>query len=103
MLQTPDRVLAEHYHDLQTKPLYPALISYRTSGPVVAMVWEGPNVVCSLRTVIGHTDSAETAPAPSGGSADSVEGAPRDSQLWFQSSELVHGADENHQSSIYAA
>lgn len=36
--QAPERVLAEHYHDLQRKPFYPALISYMTSGPVVAMV-----------------------------------------------------------------
>ncbi|XP_044116186.1 nucleoside diphosphate kinase, mitochondrial-like [Neovison vison] len=57
MLQAPERVLAEHYHDLQRKPFYPALISYMTSGPVVAMVWEGPNVVGSSRAMIEHTDS----------------------------------------------
>ena len=38
------------------------------------MVWEGPNVVGSPRTVIGHTDSAETAPAPSGDSASTSAG-----------------------------
>lgn len=97
--QAPETVLAEHYHDLRRKPFYPALISYMTSGPVVAMVrqagvaegvevpglspdllspwqstrlptslisvlqvWEGPNVVCSSRAMIGHTNSAEAAP-----------------------------------------
>uniref|UniRef100_A0A8C0QXT9 Nucleoside diphosphate kinase n=1 Tax=Canis lupus dingo TaxID=286419 RepID=A0A8C0QXT9_CANLU len=115
MLQAPERVLAEHYHDLQRKPFYPSLISYMTSGPVVAMVWEGPNVVCSSRTMIGHTDSAEAAPGTIRGdfsvhisrniihASDSVEGARREIQLWFQSSELVDWADENHHSSIYAA
>lgn len=39
--QAPESVLAEHYHDLQRKPFYPALISYMSSGPVVAMVWPG--------------------------------------------------------------
>ncbi|XP_006764037.1 PREDICTED: nucleoside diphosphate kinase, mitochondrial [Myotis davidii] len=62
MIQAPESILAEHYHDLQRKPFYPALISYMSSGPVVAMVWEGPNVVCTSRAMIGHMDSAEAAP-----------------------------------------
>lgn len=28
----------------------------------VLQVWEGPNVVCTSRAMIGHTDSAEAAP-----------------------------------------
>ncbi|XP_055264989.1 nucleoside diphosphate kinase, mitochondrial isoform X1 [Moschus berezovskii] len=115
MLQAPERILAEHYHDLQRKPFYPALISYMSSGPVVAMVWEGPNVVCTSRAMIGHTNSAKAAPGTIRGdfsthvsrnvihASDSVEGAQREIQLWFQSSELVDWADEGHLSSIYTA
>ncbi|XP_005007395.1 nucleoside diphosphate kinase, mitochondrial isoform X3 [Cavia porcellus] len=62
MLQAPENILAEHYQDLQRKPFYPALISYMSSGPVVAMVWEGYNVVRASRAMIGHTDSTEAAP-----------------------------------------
>ncbi|KAF3831672.1 hypothetical protein GH733_000484 [Mirounga leonina] len=69
MPQAPERALAEHYHDLQRKPFYPALISYVTSGPVVAMVWEGPNVVCSSRAMVGHTNSAEAAAGAIGGAS----------------------------------
>ncbi|XP_066131527.1 nucleoside diphosphate kinase, mitochondrial isoform X1 [Saccopteryx bilineata] len=143
MLQAPESVLAEHYHDLQRKPFYPALISYMSSGPVVAMVWEGPNVVCISRVMIGHTDSAEATPGTIRGdfsfhissresanrsqdptmhveacalpllpvtwhrniihASDSVEGAQREIQLWFQSDELVDWADEGHRSSLYPA
>lgn len=39
--QAPESILAEHYRDLQRKPFYPALISYMSSGPVVAMVQQG--------------------------------------------------------------
>nr|XP_055098225.1 nucleoside diphosphate kinase, mitochondrial isoform X3 [Symphalangus syndactylus]XP_055098226.1 nucleoside diphosphate kinase, mitochondrial isoform X3 [Symphalangus syndactylus]XP_055098227.1 nucleoside diphosphate kinase, mitochondrial isoform X3 [Symphalangus syndactylus]XP_055098228.1 nucleoside diphosphate kinase, mitochondrial isoform X3 [Symphalangus syndactylus] len=100
MLQAPESVLAEHYQDLQRKPFYPALIRYMSSGPVVAMVWEGYNVVRASRAMIGHTDSAEAAPGTIRGdfsvhisrnvihASDSVEGAQREIQLWFQSSEL---------------
>ncbi|XP_039333908.1 nucleoside diphosphate kinase, mitochondrial isoform X1 [Saimiri boliviensis] len=100
MLQAPESVLAEHYQDLQRKPFYPALIRYMSSGPMVAMVWEGYNVVRASRAMIGHTDSAEAAPGTIRGdfsvhisrnvihASDSVEGAQREIQLWFQSSEL---------------
>ncbi|KAK7800704.1 hypothetical protein U0070_022276 [Myodes glareolus] len=62
MLQAPERILAELYPDLQRKPFYPALISHMSSGPVVAMVWEGRTVVHISRTMIGHTDSTEAGP-----------------------------------------
>ncbi|XP_054420763.1 nucleoside diphosphate kinase, mitochondrial-like [Pteronotus mesoamericanus] len=109
----PESVLAEHYHDLQRKPFYLALISYMNPGPMVAMVWEGPNVVCTSRAMIGHTDSAEAAPGTIRGdfnfrisrnvihASDSMEEAQREIQLWFQSNELVDWADEGHCSSLY--
>ncbi|XP_021530780.2 nucleoside diphosphate kinase, mitochondrial [Aotus nancymaae] len=115
MLQAPESVLAEHYQDLQRKPFYPALIRYMSSGPMVAMVWEGYNVVRASRAMIGHTDSAEAAPGTIRGdfsvhisrnvihASDSVEGAQREIQLWFQSSELVSWADTAQHSSIHPA
>ncbi|XP_010618912.1 nucleoside diphosphate kinase, mitochondrial isoform X2 [Fukomys damarensis] len=111
MLQAPENILAEHYQDLQRKPFYPALISYMSSGPVVAMVWEGCDVVRVSRAMIGHTDSTEAAPGTIRGdfsihisrnivhASDSVEGAQREIQLWFQNSELVNWADGGHYNS----
>lgn len=105
MLQAPERVLAQHYQDLSTKPFYPALISYMRSGPMVAMVWEGPGVVGASRLMIGQTDSATAAPGTIRGdfsmhisrnvihASDSVEDAQREIQLWFQSSELLDWSD----------
>nr|XP_004652174.1 nucleoside diphosphate kinase, mitochondrial isoform X2 [Jaculus jaculus] len=113
MLQAPESILAEHYQDLQKKPFYPALISYMSSGPVVAMVWEGHNVVHVSRAMIGHTDSTEAAPGTIRGdfsihisrnvihASDSVEEAQREIQLWFQRSELVNWVDSGHQASCY--
>jgi nucleoside-diphosphate kinase len=44
-LVTPSKELLEqHYKDLATKSFFPKLMGYMTSGPVVAMVWEGKNV-----------------------------------------------------------
>ncbi|XP_074135915.1 nucleoside diphosphate kinase, mitochondrial [Sminthopsis crassicaudata] len=101
LLQAPEKVLAEHYHDLKKKPFYPNLINYMSSGPVVAMVWEGYNVVRTSRAMVGDTDSAEAAPGTIRGdfsvhisrnvvhASDSVEVAQREISLWFHSSELV--------------
>jgi nucleoside-diphosphate kinase len=40
-VQPTKEILFEHYKDLDTKPFFPALISYMSSGPVLATVWEG--------------------------------------------------------------
>ncbi|XP_023584103.1 nucleoside diphosphate kinase, mitochondrial isoform X1 [Trichechus manatus latirostris] len=115
MLQAPESILAEHYHDLRRKPFYPALVSYMSSGPVVAMVWEGHNVVHASRAMIGDTDAAEAAPGTIRGdfgvhisrnvihASDSVEGAQREIGLWFRSSELVDWPDRGPHSSVSPA
>lgn len=62
-LLTVDRAFAEkHYADLSAKPFFNGLVEYIVSGPVVAMVWEGKNVVATGRKIIGATNPAESAP-----------------------------------------
>uniref|UniRef100_A0A2K6F1B2 Nucleoside diphosphate kinase n=1 Tax=Propithecus coquereli TaxID=379532 RepID=A0A2K6F1B2_PROCO len=86
---------------------------FKLVGMKMLQVWEGYNVVRASRAMIGHTDSAEAAPGTIRGdfsihisrniihASDSIEGAQREIQLWFQSSELVNWADGGHQSSVY--
>ncbi|CAO2581013.1 Nucleoside diphosphate kinase, mitochondrial [Lemmus lemmus] len=74
-------------------------------------VWEGHNVVCISRTMIRHVDLNEAIHGTSRGdfsvhisrndihASDSVEGAQREIQQWFQSSELLNWADGSHHSS----
>ena len=62
-LLTVDKSLAEkHYADLSAKPFFQKLVNYIVSGPVVAMVWEGKNVVTTGRKLIGATNPCESAP-----------------------------------------
>ncbi len=51
----------KHYAEHKGKPFYPRLIKYITSGPIVAMVVEGPNVIAESRRMMGATkpDQAE--------------------------------------------
>ncbi|KAK7175319.1 hypothetical protein R3I93_002275 [Phoxinus phoxinus] len=110
MLQASDKLLAQHYVSLQKKPFYSSLLYYMTSGPVVAMVWEGHNVVRSSRMLVGDTDPAEASPGTIRGdysvhisrnvvhASDSVEGAEREISLWFHCSELIdwEGCDQKN-------
>lgn len=42
-----------HYEDLKSKKFFPGLIEYMTSGPVVAMVWEGKGACIEGRKMLG--------------------------------------------------
>ncbi|XP_029102675.1 nucleoside diphosphate kinase-like isoform X1 [Scleropages formosus] len=101
MLKAPEEVLSQHYHDLRKKPFYPLLLHYMSSGPVVIMVWEGHNVVSTSRKMVGDTNPAEAHPGTIRGdfslhisrnvvhASDSLEGAQREIQLWFNRNELM--------------
>ena len=45
MMHASEDLLKQHYADLSSKPFFPGLVKYMSSGPVVPMVWEGLNVV----------------------------------------------------------
>ncbi|KAL8140251.1 hypothetical protein V2J09_006272 [Rumex salicifolius] len=91
-----ERAFAEkHYADLSAKPFFNGLCDYIVSGPVVAMVWEGKNVVSTGRKIIGATNPAESAPGTIRGDfsveigrniihgSDAVESARKEIALWF--------------------
>ncbi len=95
-LVSVERGFAEkHYSDLSTKPFFNGLVEYICSGPVVAMVWEGKNVVTTGRKIIGATNPSDSAPGTIRGDfaveigrnvihgSDSVESARKEIALWF--------------------
>ena len=51
-----------HYAEHEGKPFYPRLIKYITSGPIIAMVIEGKNVIEESRKMMGSTKPEEAAP-----------------------------------------
>ena len=59
----PSRDLAEkHYAVHKGKPFYDSLLSFLTSGPTVAIVWEGREAVSVVREMMGKTDGAKSPP-----------------------------------------
>lgn len=96
------RELAEkHYAIHQGKPFYPGLIDYITSGPVLAMVWEGTDAIKAVRQLMGSTKPTEAAPGTVRAdlalemgrnlthASDGSETAASEIALWFQPEELV--------------
>src|SRR2546428_4954627 len=51
-----------HYAEHHGNPFYEGLIAFITSGPVVAMIWEGREAVTVVRSLIGSTDPLKAAP-----------------------------------------
>ena len=100
-MQVSQELAQKHYAEHEGKPFYDGLISYITSAPVMAMVWEGPNAVAAIRQTVGSTKPAESAPgtirhdfALEVGrnlihASDKPETGVRESALWFKAEELV--------------
>ncbi len=90
-----------HYQEHLGKAFYEKLIDYVTSGPVLAMVWEGRDVVSCVRTVVGKTNPLEAAPGTIRGdfgmetgrniihASDSSESAKREISLFFSDEEIL--------------
>lgn len=95
MMSVSQKHAEDHYADLSSKPFFPGLIKYIISGPVVAMVWEGKDVVKQGRNMVGATNPLESAAGTIRGDfcidvgrniihgSDAVESAKKEIALWF--------------------
>ena len=61
-MQMTEELARRHYAEHTEKPFFPGLISYITSGPVVVMVWEGSRAIEVVRSTMGKTAPADSAP-----------------------------------------
>jgi nucleoside-diphosphate kinase len=58
-----NREMAEQFYDVhRERPFFQDVVDYMTSGPVVALEIQGPDVVEKIRVLIGATDPAKAAP-----------------------------------------
>ena len=102
---TPEQA-AKHYAEHQEKPFFSELTDYITSGPVVAMVWQGDDCVTLVRNLTGSTKPTEAMPGTIRGdycmhtqcnvihASDSEESAEREVNLFFKPEEIVDWEDE---------
>ena len=91
-----DRDLAErHYAEHAEKPFFGELVEFITSGPTLALVLEGESAIPVVRTTMGSTNPADSAPGTIRGDlalampdnlvhgSDAPESAQREIELWF--------------------
>ena len=82
-LKTISRETAEeHYGEHRERPFFGELVDFITSGPLVAMVVEGPDAVKSMRSLMGATNPVEATPGSIRGDFATVIGE-----------NIVHGSD----------
>ena len=97
----PSKELAQnHYGVHKERPFFNDLVDFISSGPVVAMVWEGEGVISSARKMIGATKPLEAEPGTIRGDlavnigrniihgSDSPETASFEISLWFNNEEI---------------
>ena len=95
MINLEDEILKLHYAHLVDKPFFGELVAYLKSGPVLAMIVEGYDVVNGMRTMCGPTASYEALPGSIRGdystskqrnlvhASDSVESAEAEIKRFF--------------------
>ena len=100
-LQASEDHLKKHYADLSSKPFFAGLVKYMSTGPVLAMVWEGLDVVKTGRVMLGETNPKDSKPGTIRGDfciqigrnichgSDAVDSAQKEIKLWFKDEELV--------------
>ncbi|MFO7539180.1 MAG: nucleoside-diphosphate kinase [Chloroflexota bacterium] len=100
-LQMSPELAETHYAIHKDRPFYNSLVDYITSGPVVAMVWQGKDAIAAARATMGATNPVEAAPGTIRGDfgmeigrnlahgSDSPENAVKEVALFFDASELV--------------
>ena len=82
-LKTISRELAsQHYAEHEGKPFYEELVSFITSGPLVAFVLEGESAIVGARQVIGATDPLQA-----------TTGSIRGDYAVAVGQNMVHGSD----------
>jgi nucleoside-diphosphate kinase len=101
LMQVPRETAERHYGEHQGKPFFAGLVDFITSGPIVAMAWEGKNVIATARAMMGATNPANAASGTIRGDfsvdigrniihgSDAPESAERELGIFFKPEELV--------------
>ncbi len=95
LMTVDEQTARRHYAEHEGKPFFDGLVAFITSGPLVAMILEGPNAIEAARQLIGATNGFEAAPGSIRGDyalevrrnlvhgSDSRESAEREIAIYF--------------------
>ena len=103
-----EELAKKHYGEHKDKPFFKGLVSFITSGPIVAMIWEGKNVINAVRKMMGKTNPLEADLGTIRGDfaidigrnvvhgSDSEESAKREISIFFNEKEMINWNKEVH-------
>src|SRR4051794_34001918 len=101
MMRVTPELAKKHYAEHVQKPFYPALESFITRGPIVAMIVEGLEVIRVVREMLGATSGLKAVPGTIRGdysssrqmnlvhASDGPEAAAREMNLYFKPEEIL--------------
>jgi nucleoside-diphosphate kinase len=101
LLRVSPDMAKQHYAEHVAKPFYPSLEAFITAAPVVAAIYEGPEVVRVVREMLGATSGLKAAAGTIRGdysasrqmnlvhASDSPESADREIAIYFQPQDIV--------------
>jgi nucleoside-diphosphate kinase len=101
MLRMDKELASRHYGIHKDKPFFGSLVDFITSGPIVAIVFEGPQAVEVIRQTMGSTNSAKAAAGTIRGDfgvdlqqnlvhgSDSLENAAKEIAIFFKPEEIL--------------
>nr|Q6KZI4.2 RecName: Full=Nucleoside diphosphate kinase; Short=NDK; Short=NDP kinase; AltName: Full=Nucleoside-2-P kinase [Picrophilus oshimae DSM 9789] len=101
MMRVTREQAEDHYSVHRLKPFFDDLVSYLTSGPIVAMIVEGNNAIASSRMLAGATDGSKAAPGTIRGdfsldiernivhASDSLESYEHEYKIFFNENEIM--------------
>ena len=107
-MKVTNELAEKHYGEHKDKPFFKGLVSFITSGPIVAMVWEGKDVINSVRKMMGKTNPLEAEVGTIRGDfgidigrnvthgSDSIESAKREINLFFKGDEIINWKPDMH-------
>jgi nucleoside-diphosphate kinase len=101
LMQVTRELAEQHYGEHVGKPFYEGLVSYITSAPVIAAVFEGTNAAAAVRGSVGATNPSESGAGTIRGdfgleigrnlvhASDSPESGVRETAIFFSEDELI--------------
>lgn len=113
MVKMSDDMINQHYAHIREVPTFPDIKKFMSSGPILAMCWQGLDVINTVRELCGQTKSREAAPGTIRGdfgmsiqrnlihASDSLETARNEIDHFFNSCELFE-YNQNCLSVIYS-
>ena len=82
LLKIQRSLAQQHYAEHKGKPFFGELVSFITSGPVLALAVRGESAIATVRTMMGATNPLDSAP-----------GTIRGDYALVLSENIVHGSD----------